>query len=194
MHPQTDRWNCFGCGAHGDVLELVHRTERVTSLHTIAEILDSRRPLQPVNADGVITMPSSAASSIRTSERPDLSRTPYRRVLAANTDAWHYLSLPKLARRGRDYLLARGIDVTVLEAETRRPVAGHTPHQADGLVSQLRKRGFSDDEIVDAGWGARRDGRLTDRFRRRVLIPVRDHHDQVIGVYGRDVTGTANQK
>lgn len=196
VHPQTDRWNCFGCGAHGDVLELVRRTEGVASLRVIAEILDSRRELVTVagTTGSVLARPNSAATSIATSERPDTARTSYARVIAANTTAWRYLSLPNLAQRARDYLLGRGIDVTALEAETGRPVAGHSPYRADGLVTHLRERGFTDDEIVDAGWGARRDGHLTDRFRRRVIIPVCDDQGRVIGVYGRDVTGTAKQK
>jgi DNA primase len=193
VHPQTDRWNCFGCGAHGDVLELVHDVERVTSLHTIAEILDSRRPLRPAPSAGTAA-PVAVRSTVPASERPDPARTPCERVVAVNAAAWRYLSLPKLAERGRDYLRARGIDVTTLEAETRQPVVGHTPYQPGGLVTHLRQRGFSDDEIVDAGWGARRDGQLTDRFRRRVIIPVRDQDGRVIGAYGRDVTGTARQK
>ncbi len=193
VHPQTDRWNCFGCGAHGDVLELVRQVERVTSLRTIAEILDSRRPLRPAPS-AATAAPVAVRSTVPASERPDPARTPYERVMAVNAAAWRYLSLPKLAQRGRDYLHARGIDVTALEAETRQPVVGHTPYQPDGLVTHLRQRGFTDDEIVDAGWGARRDGQLTDRFRRRVIIPVRDQDGRVIGAYGRDVTGTANQK
>ena len=194
VHPQTDRWNCFGCGAHGDVLELVRRTEGVTSLRTIAEILDTRRPLTPARSSGSSSEAPMPVTGIHGSERPDPTRTPWARVMAANTAAWRYLSQPKLAQRGRDYLLGRGIDVTALEAETGLPAAGHTPYQPDGLVTHLRSRGFTDDEIVDAGWGARRDGQLTDRFRRRVIIPVRDDQGRVIGVYGRDVTGTANQK
>ena len=93
------------------------------------------------------------------------------RVMAANAAAWAYLSLPTHARRGREYLLDRGIDVAALEVETGRPVVGHTPYKDDGLVSQLRSEGFTDDELVDAGWGARRGGEMTDRFRRRVITP-----------------------
>ncbi len=193
VHPQTDRWNCFGCGAHGDVLELVRQVERVTSLRAIAEILDSRRPLRPAPS-AASAAPVVVGSAVPASERPDPARTPSERVMAVNAAAWRYLCLPRLAQRGRDYLHARGIDVTALEAEIRRPVVGHTPYQSDGLVTHLRQRSFSDDEIVDAGWGARRDGQTSDRFRRRVIIPVRDQDGRVIGAYGRDVTGTANQK
>jgi DNA primase len=157
VHPQTDRWNCFGCGARGDVLELVRQVEGVISLRTIADILDRRRPLHPTSA-GPATQPVAVRLTISASERPDPARTPGARVMAANAAAWRYLSLPMLAQRGRDYLHARGIDVTALEAETRRPVIGHTPYQADGLVTHLRERGFSDDQIVDAGWGAAATG------------------------------------
>ncbi len=193
VHPQTDRWRCFGCGAHGDVLELVRRVEGVTSLRTAAEVLDSGRPVTPSNPSETI-QPGAAERLATFSERPDPNRTSYERVMAVNAAAWRYLSLPRLAQRGREYLHARGIDVTALEAATQEPAAGHTPFQPDGLVIHLRRHGFTDDEIVDAGWGARRDNQLTDRFRRRLIIPVRDQRGAVIGVYGRDVTGRAGQK
>lgn len=192
IHPQTDRWHCFGCGASGDVLELVHRVEGIASLAKIADILQSRRTLVPASVDGV--QPPAVSVDVRTAERPELDRTPHKRVRAANADAWRFLTLPKLAWRGRRYLRDRGIDVAALESETGRPVVGHTPYQDDGLVTHLRSLGYSDDEIVDAGWGARRDDELIDRFRRRLIIPARNRNGQVIGAYGRDVTGRANQK
>jgi DNA primase len=82
-----------------------------------------------------------------------------------------------------------------LEFECGRPALGHTPWSETGLIDHLRRRGFSDDELVDAGWASRRaDGTMLDRYRRRAMIPVRDNQDRVIGVYGRDVTGHANAK
>jgi DNA primase len=55
--------------------------------------------------------------------------------------------------------------------------------------------GFTFDELVDAGWLSRwSSGRLLDRYRHRVLIPVRDRVDRVVGVYARDVTGRSNAK
>ena len=195
IHPHTDRFNCFGCGARGDVLELVMQVESIRSVRRAAEVLDEGRALVPVLADGTLRPVSSTpARLVDSAEKPDLTRTPLGRVLAANAEAWRFLTLPKLAGRGRDYLADRGVDVTALEAEVGRPVVGHTPFSETGLVDQLSRRGFSADEIVDSGWGARRGSELRDRFRRRVMIPVRDDQDLVIGVYGRDVTGRANQK
>jgi hypothetical protein len=75
IHPRTDRWNCFGCGAHGDVLELVRQVEGVTSLHVIAEILDSRRPLNPVARDE--TVARHVTKHVPAPERPDPTWTPY---------------------------------------------------------------------------------------------------------------------
>jgi DNA primase len=198
VHPQSSRFHCFGCDAKGDVLELVSRVEAVKSLSKSADILNSHRTLIPVSIPGDgqahLSKRSQLGRVIEMAEKPDLHRTSRNRVLAANADAWRYLSLPKLAERGRDYLTGRGIDVTALEKEICRPLVGHTPYEPTGLVDRLRRRGFSDDEIVDSGWGSRRNGELRDRFRRRVMIPVRDEHDRVIGAYGRDVTDQANQK
>jgi DNA primase len=86
VHPRTDRWHCFGCGAHADVLELVRQVEGVTSLSKIAEILDSRRLLRPVSRSDAV---SARAITPRRdlSERPDLERTGYERVMAPNAEA-----------------------------------------------------------------------------------------------------------
>lgn len=193
VHVGTDRWHCFGCSHGGDVLELVRQVEGITSLALAAAALDSRRPLVPVaSVEPSNRPPATVVASV---ERPDPDRTSMDRVLAANAVAWRHLTSPALAARGRAYLTGRGIDVTAIEAETGRPVVGHTPYAPDALVSVLRRHRFIDDEIVDAGWASRTpDGQLRDRFRRRALIPVRDERGRLLGVYGRDVTGRASSK
>ena len=193
VHVDTDRYHCFGCGAHGDVMQLVMSVEGVTSLAEAAQVLDSGRPLViPPLGRGAA---HPAAVEIAAVERPHLDRTPGERILAANDEAWRYYTLPALAGRAAAYLAERGIDTRRLNAGNRRVAAGYTPWSATGLVDHLRRRGFSDDELVDAGWASRHDdGRITDRYRRRVLIPVRDENDLIIGIYGRDTTGRASAK
>ena len=79
-----------------------------------------------------------------------------------------------------------------LEAELGRPVVGHTPNARagdGGLVARLKVEGFSDDELVDAGLATRRlNGSVVDLFWDRVILPVTDDADRIIGLLGRDVS------
>ena len=64
----------------------------------------------------------------------------------------------------------------MLERHNRRFEIGHTPGQSNGLVDWMRQKGFANDELVDAGLAHRRSGDsyVSDFYRHRVLIPVRD--------------------
>jgi len=122
------------------------------------------------------------------SDYPDLSRTPATRVFDALAAAWAYYSSGSLHERGAAYLERRGIDVAVLEAHTGRGGVGHTPASPDGLVTSLRVKGFAVDELVDAGLAHRgADGHVTDFYRQRVLIPIRDQESRICGLVGRNV-------
>jgi DNA primase len=191
IHPMTGYWHAYHGNFGGDVLALVARVTGVTPLRTIARILDSLAPIEIKHADTATAL----RYATEWSERPDLDRTPIRRVHDANAVAWRYLTLPRLAERARDYLRHRGIDVTALERETRQPLAGHTPTSRTGLVDHLRRRRFTDDEIVDSGWGVRAASKpMRDKYRHRVLLPFRDDGGRVVGVTGRDVTRRAIAK
>ena len=77
----------------------------------------------------------------------------------------------------------------MLEAHTGRAEVGHTPANRVGLVITLQAKGFTPDELVDAGLAHRHPahGLLTDFYRQRVLVPVRDSDSQVVGIVGRNV-------
>jgi len=218
VHIDTDRFHCFGCGAHGDVLELVERLEGVTSLSRAAELLDTRRALRSYpstrpapsrlargegrgtgsdtgTGTGTGKQIRGAVESANGIERPDLERTPRARVLEVNTAAWAYLTAPARAAHARSYLGRRGIDVRALEDEIGRALAGHSPASPTALVEHCWALGFTTDELVDAGWASRRPGRpVLDTYRGRVLLPARDDDDQILGVYARDVTGRSSTR
>ena len=87
------------------------------------------------------------------------------------------------------YLAARGVPVD------GRWVVGYAPDRPTSLVNELRRRGFTDTEIVASGLSSTsRTGLLVDRFRNRVMVGVRDRLDPrhpVVGFVGQAPPGAA---
>ncbi len=191
-----NRWWCFACSPSdtdgtpkaGDVIEWVMQTEQVTWRPAI-DILDSGRPLTNAWTTGG-TPEYRPASSRRTVgfESPDPGRTPVGRVQHALESAWAFYTGNARHELGVSYLARRGVEVSYLELHNRSYEVGHTPPSRAGLVDWMRGKGFSDDELVDAGLASLdSEGRVTDFYRDRVLLPVRDDQRQLAGFIGRNV-------
>ncbi len=187
LHLRTDRFHCFGCGAHGDVIEWVHSIYRV-SVSEAVRMLDAGGSFPPILSRST-DLPNTRASArpVSATELPDLNRTSAERVREALAEAWSYYSYARLHDEGSNYLQNRSIFVVDLEAELGRPVVGHTPHKSpDQLIARLKEKGFTDDELVDAGLARRAPGRpMIDAFRDRVIVPVRDDAGDIVGFIGR---------
>src|SRR5262249_15224218 len=116
---------------------------------------------------------------------PPRADDPAARLVAANAAAAalfrEWLEEPAGAA-ARRYLAERGLCDEVLAAVGVR----WAPGGRDGLVRALGDRGFAPAELVDAGLAiARDDGRVHDRFRGRVVFPIRDADGRVVGFGGR---------
>jgi DNA primase len=192
LHLDTDRYHCFGCGAGGDVVQWIRDIYQVSVVEAV-KMLDTAGQLSAAPTVTGGDQPRTVVSSGRRTEPPDLKRTPPERALAALDAAWGYYSYGALHHAGVEYLNGRGIDVTELETEIAQPVIGRTPYKApDRFVTKMRQRGFTDDELVDAGLASRLPSRISggrpaviDFYRHRFIVPVRDDHGQVIGLIGR---------
>ena len=192
LHLDTDRYHCFGCGATGDVVQWVRDIYGVGVADAV-RMLDQSGPLPaPPRREGSDRgLPATTAR--RVADAPDLSRTPAARVLALLDAAWRYYSYGVLHDAGVRWLSGRGIDVADLEAEISGSVIGRTPFKTpDQFVTRMRERGFTHDELVDAGLARRIPSRLPgepksviDFYRRRFVVPVRDDQGRVIGLIGR---------
>jgi DNA primase len=197
LYLDDDRYYCFGCAAKGDVIQWARHTDQL-GIAAAIQALDSGRSLTnawaglastAANISGPRPSVGGAFRSLEPGQAPDLGPTRPERVLAALDAAWAYYTCLSLHARADAYLSGRGIDVAVLEAHTGRPETGHTPARPDGLVAALQAKGFSDQELVDAGLAHRQlgGGPVSDFYRQRVLIPVRDGHQRVVGLIGRNV-------
>ncbi|WP_104130694.1 DNA primase [Cryobacterium sp. N21] len=170
VRPQVGFYHCFGCGESGDVYSFLQKMDHV-SFSEAVERLAGRVGLDLHYEDG-----SGAA--------PDHGNRA--RLLAANQTASDFF-IEQLGRAGaevgRAFLGQRGFDAA---AATRFGV-GFAPKSWDELTNHLRGRGFTTDELTLAGLVSSREGSsgIYDRFRGRLVWPIRDITGQTIGFGAR---------
>jgi DNA primase len=157
---------CFGCGTGGDVFKFLMLYEK----------LEFPEALKSLAARYGITVPSSRAPE--NSER--------QKVLVANQRAlaWFREQLGRPAgEAARRYLGGRGIAVGTID----RFQIGYAPDGWSGLKGQLASAGIAEGQGVLAGLLAKKEetGRTYDRFRDRVIFPIVNLADELIGFGGR---------
>ncbi|TBN43773.1 DNA primase [Paracoccus subflavus] len=175
---QKGFYYCFGCHAKGDAIGFLREAEGM-------EFIDAVKLLA---AEAGLQMPEPDP---RVRERTD-RRT---RLLEVTEAAcrWFRLQLQTApAAEARDYLKRRGLD---REAEDRFEL-GFAPDSRTALMQALRDKGFDDALIVESGMAARPDGGGTpyDRFRGRIMFPIRDGQGRCIGFGGRAMDPDARAK
>jgi len=168
----SNSFYCFGCGAGGDAIAFVRRTENLDYPDAV-EFLAKRVGVTVVDTDVHETR----------------SRFDRKRMLEMNREAarFYYASLfadtPEAAS-AREYLM----DKRALSGATVKHFGlGYAPNGFDLLVLRLRSLGYTDDELI-AGALARKsekNGKLYDYFRGRVMFPIIDVAGNVIAFGGR---------
>ncbi|MDJ1369807.1 DNA primase [Gulosibacter molinativorax] len=168
VRPQLGFYHCFGCGESGDVFSFLQKMDHVTFVEAV-EKLAGKLGYQLTYEDG--------------GEAPDHSKRV--RLLAATGEAEQFfqgqLSTAE-AQPARDFLGGRGFD----PAAAARFGVGFAPQSWDALTKHLRGRGFSMQEMQDAGLVSTNErGSSYDRFRGRVIWPIRDTSGQTVGFGAR---------
>ncbi len=169
VFPDSQHFHCFGCGASGDIFGFVMRMENRTFPEAL-QLLAQRA--------GVLLRPPTLQEEEEDRER--------RRLQELNLAAAHFfhreLRFSDAAAGARAYLEARGIGPETVETF----LLGYAPDRWDALLGYLRERGYALAEIVRAGLAVEREGGgVYDRFRHRLIFPIRDLQGHVIGFGGR---------
>lgn len=170
VFPESQRWHCFGaCSTGGDLFSFVMRRENMDFAEAL-RLLAGRA--------GIELEPVTAAAR---QQRDVLDRL--REINAIAADLYHHvlLAAPEGAA-GRGYFARRGVsDQTVAAFQL-----GYAPDEWHRLEQHLKSRGVSQQEAIEAGvLAANEAGQVYDRFRGRVLFPIRDIHGRIIGFGGR---------
>jgi DNA primase len=169
---------CFGCHAKGDAVTFVKETENLSFIEAV-EVL-AREAGMP--------MPARDARAAEKADR----RTQLGQVMEEAVK-WFRMNLStSAAAPARAYLAKRGLSE---EAQARWEI-GFAPDNWHGLQLAMKQKGIADDLLVDAGLCARSDkgGAPYDRFRNRIIFPIRDGRGRAISLGGRAMDPNDNAK
>jgi DNA primase len=171
--PARDSWKCFGCGEGGDIFSFVMK----------------RDGLGFPEALKVLAAKAGVELDERTS-REDARKARLRDVVESAIAFYHaVLTSSKTGQPALDYLRGRGFtDATIASAQL-----GYAPGGWDTLARTLAaKRRIGAEELVEAGLAQPRQssrGGVYDRFRERVIFPIRDMNGSAVGLGGRILEG-----
>ncbi len=167
VRPLQGFYHCFGCGAGGDVYKFLQEMESLSFYEAVENLAQKAS----------YTLTYEAGSNA-----PDQGQKA--RIYEANLAASKYFAEQlgtDAATTGRDFLKSRGFDKSAAETFG----VGFAPKGWNNLVDHLKTLGFTEDELVLASLASRGERGLYDKFRGRLIWPIRDTSNQVIGFGAR---------
>ena len=177
VYPEQQSWHCFGaCSTGGDVFSFLMKKENI----------DFGEALRLLAQRAGVTIPSKLGNGHEKGKRERLYQ-----VNEAATQYFHsqLLSSP-LAEKARQYLTNRAVmDKAVTDFQL-----GFSPNSWETLKRHLSKMGYTNDELLDAALiTVSADGKAHDRFRGRLMFPIRDDRGHTTG-FGTRVLDDSSPK
>ena len=167
--PSRGMYYCFGCQEGGDVISFVQKLDHLTFAESVEKL---------AGRTGVTLRYVEGGAGV---QRQQGQRT---RLVEANKAAAEFfterLTSPE-AVVGRQFLTERGFDAAVAADFG----IGFAPKSWDALTSHLRQRGFTDAELTASGLVSQGNRGIYDRFRGRLVWPIRDLAGDVVGFGAR---------
>ncbi len=167
--PARGFWHCFGCGEGGDVISFVQKIDHLSFTEAVERLAARVRYELHYEQGG------------STSHRQQGQRA--RLVEAHKVAAQYFVEqlVSAEAAIGRRFLEQRGFDAAAAEHFG----VGYAPVGWEHLVKHLRAKGFSDDEMTTGGLASHGQRGIIDRFRGRLVWPIRDVTGDVVGFGAR---------
>lgn len=178
VSPSKQMFYCFGCGAGGNVFTFIMKYENYTFSEAVKELADRAGVPLP---------------EIEYSEEAKKAKSRREKLFEINKAAAAYFYFQLRAKQGQNGLAY--FKERQLSDETMQKFGlGYSNMTSDDLVLYLKSKGYDDKTITDSGLGTfdERYG-LRDKFWNRVMFPISDVNNRVIGFGGR-VMGDAKPK
>jgi len=167
VRPLQGFYHCFGCGAGGDVYKFLQEMESLSFYEAVENLAGK--------VGFTLTYEAGAKG-------PDQGQKA--RIFEANQLAAKYFQdqlMTDAAIPGRDFLKSRGFDKPAAELFG----VGFAPKGWNNLTDHLKAAGFTEEELITASLSSKGERGLYDKFRGRLIWPIRDTSNQVIGFGAR---------
>lgn len=173
FHVSQDKqlFHCFGCGASGNLVQFVMRTENLDFVDALKLLADRA---------GIAIPEDDMDFSTESHEQK-------KRILEMNRLAarffFNMLKDGEAGKAAREYFIKRHIPWKTITVYG----LGYSPQTPtrDALINYLLSKGYTKEQILEAGLAVEREGNIRDKFRDRVMFPIIDVRGNVIGFGGR---------
>lgn len=179
VSPDRQRWHCFGCQKGGDCFTFLMEYEHMDFPEALRVL--AKRTGVKLTGYGQDSQMTSKKEAMYTMNRQA-------------AEFYHYLLMKhNVGKKALEYLQDRGISDKVIESF----LIGFAPNIRNGLVRYLtQKKGYKAEDLLDAGLATQIGRETVDFFRGRIIFPLFDHRDNIVGFSGRttDTTGVVKAK
>jgi DNA primase len=159
---------CFGCGAGGDVISFVMRTENLTY------------------GDALRTLAKRSGIDIPDEKNESYSGVSRERILQMNKDAARFFhECLKTSREAQEYVTKRRLSPPLI----KHFGVGYAPNDFESLAKHLRSKGYTQEEMSQGFLCSisKKNGRSYDIFRNRIMFPIIDVKGDIIAFGGRTI-------
>ncbi|WP_327252650.1 DNA primase [Streptomyces sp. NBC_01244] len=178
VSPSKGFYHCFGCQAGGDTLDFVMKIDHLSFSEAVERLAGLAGITLRYEEGGYTAGTSGRGERIRLVEAHKAAADFYMDQLGSAE-----------AEIGRKFLAERGFD----QAAAQHFSVGYSPAGWDHLTRFLRGKGFSDKELITSGLAQdSRSGKPIDRFRGRLMWPIRDISGEVVGFGARKLRDDDN--
>ncbi|MBI4322244.1 MAG: DNA primase [Chloroflexi bacterium] len=168
VYPDKGNYHCFGCDSNGDLFTFIMKTQNLAFGDALKLLADKAG----------VALPERRADVVE-----DRRRERLREINAAAAQFFHHVLMrSEAAEVARSYLAKRGINGDTVEAFQ----LGYAPDSWQSLGQYLSGKAFESKELLDAGLVVQKEGGdHYDRFRGRLMFPIRDIRGNVTGFGAR---------
>ncbi len=178
VNDEKQFYHCFSTGKHGTVFDFLMETEGLGFPEAV-ERLAARAGIQVPAQDP--RMQEKDEKNAYLIDICEMASVYFKTRLGGAT-----------GREAYEYLVKRGLDNKLIQSFG----LGYAPADRVGLTRHLRDQGIADKDIIEAGLAVQPEGRsdLIDRFRDRVMFPIKDSRDRIIAFGGRALEASVPAK